>query len=51
VVGGAKISDKIDFVNNLLDKADCMAVAGAMANTFLLAEGLKLAPAWPSKML
>jgi phosphoglycerate kinase len=42
VVGGAKISDKIDFVNNLLDKADCMAVGGAMANTFLLAEGFKV---------
>lgn len=42
VVGGAKISDKIDFLNNLLDKADCIAVAGAMANTFLLAEGFKV---------
>jgi 3-phosphoglycerate kinase len=42
VVGGAKISDKIDFLNNLMDKADCIAVAGAMANTFLLAEGFKV---------
>jgi 3-phosphoglycerate kinase len=42
VVGGAKISDKIDFLNNLLDKADAIAVAGAMANTFLLAEGFKI---------
>jgi 3-phosphoglycerate kinase len=42
VVGGAKISDKIDFLNNLLDKADCIAVGGAMANTFLLAEGFKV---------
>jgi 3-phosphoglycerate kinase len=42
VVGGAKISDKIDFLNNLLDKADAMAVVGAMANTFLLAEGFKI---------
>jgi 3-phosphoglycerate kinase len=42
VVGGAKISDKIDFLNNLLDKADALAVAGAMANTFLLAEGFKV---------
>jgi phosphoglycerate kinase len=42
VVGGAKISDKIDFLNNLMNIADCMAVAGAMANTFLLAEGFKV---------
>jgi 3-phosphoglycerate kinase len=42
VVGGAKISDKIDFLNNLMDKADCIAVGGAMANTFLLAEGFKV---------
>lgn len=42
VVGGAKISDKIDFLNNLLDKADCIAVAGAMANDFLVAEGFKV---------
>jgi 3-phosphoglycerate kinase len=42
VVGGAKISDKIDFLNNLMDKADCIAVAGAMANDFLVAEGFKV---------
>jgi phosphoglycerate kinase len=42
VVGGAKISDKIDFLNNLMNIADCMAVGGAMANTFLLAEGFKV---------
>jgi phosphoglycerate kinase len=42
VVGGAKISDKIDFLNQLIDKADCVAVAGAMGNNFLLAEGFKL---------
>jgi 3-phosphoglycerate kinase len=42
VVGGAKISDKIDFLNNLMNNADCIAVAGAMANTFLVAEGFKV---------
>jgi 3-phosphoglycerate kinase len=42
VVGGAKISDKIDFLNNLMNIADCMAVGGAMANTFLLAEGFSV---------
>lgn len=42
VIGGAKISDKIDILNRLIDMADCVAVAGAMANNFLLAEGHKL---------
>lgn len=42
VVGGAKISDKIDFLNNLMNIADCVAVAGAMGNNFLLAEGFGL---------
>jgi len=42
VVGGAKISDKVDFLNNLINLADCVAVAGAMGNNFLLAEGYKL---------
>ncbi|HET9850046.1 MAG TPA: phosphoglycerate kinase [Candidatus Saccharimonadales bacterium] len=42
LVGGAKISDKIDILNRLIDIADCVAVAGAMANNFLLAEGHEL---------
>jgi phosphoglycerate kinase len=42
VVGGAKISDKIDILNILIDKADLVAVGGAMANDFLLAEGFKV---------
>jgi len=42
VIGGAKISDKIDFLNRLIDLADCVAVAGAMANDFLLAQGVKV---------
>ncbi len=42
VVGGAKISDKVDFLNQLIDKADCVAVVGAIANNFLLAEGFKM---------
>jgi phosphoglycerate kinase len=42
VVGGAKISDKIEFLTQLIDKADCVAVAGAMGNNFLLAQGFKL---------
>jgi phosphoglycerate kinase len=42
LVGGAKISDKIDILNRLVDIADFVAVGGAMANTFLLAEGIKI---------
>jgi phosphoglycerate kinase len=42
IIGGAKISDKIDILNRLIDIADFVAVGGAMANTFLLAEGIKV---------
>jgi phosphoglycerate kinase len=42
VIGGAKISDKIDFLNRLIELADCVAVTGAMANDFLLAQGTKV---------
>lgn len=43
VVGGAKISDKIDVINKFIDIADIVAVGGAMANTFLRAEGIQVA--------
>jgi phosphoglycerate kinase len=39
VVGGAKVSTKIDLLNNLLSKVDVLVIGGAMANTFLAAEG------------
>jgi len=42
IVGGAKIADKIDILNRLIEIADCVAVAGAMANNFLVAKGHKL---------
>ena len=42
VVGGAKIATKIDFLNNFLDKAQAMLIGGAMANTFLQAQGLNI---------
>lgn len=42
VVGGAKISDKLEILNRLIDIADFVAVGGAMANTFLLAQGIKV---------
>jgi 3-phosphoglycerate kinase len=39
VIGGAKISDKIDVLNKFIEMADFIAIGGAMANTFLAAEG------------
>jgi phosphoglycerate kinase len=39
IVGGAKISTKLDLLGNLLDKVNALIVGGAMANTFLLAQG------------
>jgi phosphoglycerate kinase len=39
VMGGAKISDKIDVLENLIPKADIVLIGGAMANTFLRAQG------------
>jgi phosphoglycerate kinase len=42
VVGGAKISTKLDLLHNLLQKVDVLIIGGAMANTFLLALGKKV---------
>ncbi|MCH4089677.1 phosphoglycerate kinase [Acetobacter sp.] len=39
IVGGAKVSTKLDLLNNLMEKVDMLAVGGAMANTFLAAQG------------
>ncbi len=39
ILGGAKISGKIDVIDNLLDKVDNLLVGGGMANTFLKAQG------------
>jgi 3-phosphoglycerate kinase len=41
IIGGAKISDKIEVLNRFIDIADFVAVGGGMANTFLLAEGIE----------
>lgn len=39
VLGGAKITDKIGVIQNLVDKADTLLIGGGMANTFLVAQG------------
>lgn len=43
ILGGAKISDKIGVIDNLLGKADTILIGGGMANTFLKAQGLDMA--------
>lgn len=40
IVGGAKVSSKIDLLENLVTRLDRLAIGGGMANTFLLAKGL-----------
>jgi phosphoglycerate kinase len=42
IVGGAKISDKIDVLLKFIELADFVAIGGAMSNTFLAAKGMKI---------
>jgi phosphoglycerate kinase len=39
IIGGAKVSDKIGVITNLLQRVDYLLVGGGLANTFLLAQG------------
>lgn len=39
IVGGAKVSTKLDLLMNLIDKVDALVIGGGMANTFLAAKG------------
>ncbi|MGP1355837.1 phosphoglycerate kinase [Roseicyclus sp.] len=43
VVGGAKVSTKLDLLSNLIEKVDMLVIGGGMANTFLAAEGVDVA--------
>ena len=42
ILGGAKVSDKIGVINNLLEKVDCLIIGGGMAYTFLKAQGINI---------
>ena len=42
VVGGAKVSTKLDLLGNLIKKVDVLVIGGGMANTFLLARGVQV---------
>lgn len=42
VVGGAKVSTKLDLLGNLIEKVDYLIIGGGMANTFLVAQGVNV---------
>ncbi|MFP7570822.1 phosphoglycerate kinase [Marivita sp. S2033] len=42
VVGGAKVSTKLDLLSNLVEKVDILVIGGGMANTFLAAQGISV---------
>ena len=42
VVGGAKVSTKLDLLSNLITKVDHLIIGGGMANTFLVAKGVEI---------
>ncbi|WP_443081749.1 phosphoglycerate kinase [Tepidibacter sp.] len=42
ILGGAKVSDKINVINNLLEKVDTLIIGGGMAYTFLKAQGYEI---------
>ena len=42
IVGGAKVSTKLDLLGNLIEKVDILVIGGGMANTFLFARGVEV---------
>ena len=42
IIGGAKVSTKIDLLENLVSKVDALVIGGGMANTFLHAQGINI---------
>ena len=51
VVGGAKVSTKIDLLTNLVERVDVLAIGGAMANTFLHAASINIGASLAEKDL
>jgi phosphoglycerate kinase len=51
VVGGAKVSSKLDLLGNLVGKVDRLIIGGGMANTFLLAQGIHVGKSLAEKDL
>ncbi|MHB8529985.1 MAG: phosphoglycerate kinase [Caulobacteraceae bacterium] len=51
IVGGSKISSKLDLLRNLITKLDALAVGGGMANTFLFAQGWQVGASYCEKEL
>jgi len=47
ILGGAKVSDKLEVIENLLGKVDALLIAGAMAYTFFRAPGLPIGKSLP----
>jgi phosphoglycerate kinase len=51
IIGGAKVSTKIDLLENLVKKVDAMVIGGGMANTFLHAQGVGIGKSLAEKDL
>ena len=51
IVGGSKVSTKLDLLNNLVARLDHLAIGGGMANTFLFAQGHDIAASFAEKDL
>ena len=51
IVGGAKVSTKLDLLGNLIKKVDILVIGGGMANTFLFAEGKAIGKSLAEKNL
>src|SRR6202030_978105 len=51
IIGGAKVSTKIDLLENLVSKVDALVIGGGMANTFLHAEGVGIGKSLSEKDL
>ena len=51
IVGGSKVSTKLDLLKNLIEKLDALAIGGGMANTFLFAQGVEVGASFCEKDL